>query len=105
VQVPPVQVQPGKVGADLYAGEIFPCARIARNAAGDRAAKAYISWGSFSVRRDPVSGRGVWFAYGPAGSFLGSPSTRQQAAHVLETNMLRMLTGPRNSTEPEWPEW
>jgi hypothetical protein len=38
--------------------------------------------GHLELRRDPVSGRGVWFAYGPAGSFLGSHSTRQRAAHA-----------------------
>src|SRR6266436_2777651 len=44
VQIPAVHVQPGKVGADLNAGEIFPRARIASNfAARDRPAKAYVS--------------------------------------------------------------
>jgi hypothetical protein len=61
--------------------------------------------GHLELRRDPVSGRRIWFAYGPAGSFLGCHSTRQRAAHVLETNMLRMLYRATHFDEPEWPEW
>jgi hypothetical protein len=60
--------------------------------------------GHLKLRRDPVSGRGIWFAYGPAGSFLGGHSTRQQAAHVLEMNTLRLLYR-RDPEEPEWPAW
>jgi hypothetical protein len=63
------------------------------------------SSGHLELRRDPVSGRGVWFAYGPAGSFLGSHSNRQRAAHALETNTLRLLYRSSEFDEPEWPEW
>ena len=41
VQIPPVRIQPGNVGADLNAGEICDRARIASDAAGDRRAKHY----------------------------------------------------------------
>jgi hypothetical protein len=61
--------------------------------------------GHLELRRDPVSGCGVWLAYGPAGSFLGRHSTRQRAAHALETNTLRMLYRATQFDEPEWPEW
>jgi hypothetical protein len=61
--------------------------------------------GHLELRRDPVSGRGVWFAYGPAGSCLGCHSTQQQAARALETNTLRMLYRATQFDEPEWPEW
>jgi hypothetical protein len=61
--------------------------------------------GHLELRRDPVSGRSVWFAYGPEGSFLGCHSTGQRAAHALETNTLRMLYRVPQFDEPEWPEW
>src|ERR1700730_7603986 len=43
VQIPPVHIQPCKVGADLNAGEIFQRARIASDTALLRRAKAYVS--------------------------------------------------------------
>jgi hypothetical protein len=61
--------------------------------------------GHLELRRDPVSGRGIWFAYGPAGSFLGCHSTRQQAAHMLETNMLRLLYRRPEFEYEEWAPW
>jgi hypothetical protein len=61
--------------------------------------------GHLELGRDPVSGRGVWFAYGPEGSFLGRHSSRKQAARALETNTLRMLYRATQFDEPEWPEW
>src|SRR6266436_4335765 len=43
MQIPAVHVQPGKVGADLNAGEIFQRARVASDAALLRRAKTYVS--------------------------------------------------------------
>ena len=43
MQIPAAHVQPGKVGADLNAGEILQCARVASDAALLRRAKGYVS--------------------------------------------------------------
>ena len=43
MQIPPIHIQFGNVGADLNAGEIFRRARIASNPASDRRAKHYVS--------------------------------------------------------------
>src|SRR5260370_19927722 len=43
VQIPPVHIQSGKVGADLNAGEIFQRVRIANDVALLRPTKAYVS--------------------------------------------------------------
>src|SRR5580704_1117121 len=43
MQIPPIHIQFGNVGADLNAGEIFRLTRDASNAAGDRRAKHYFS--------------------------------------------------------------